>query len=63
VQVAWAASRTEATIFGVLYRRWARRLGKKRALVALGRKSLRVISSMLRDGTGYIERLPARQAA
>jgi transposase len=63
VQVAWAASHTKATVFSVTYRRWARRLGKKRALVALGRKILRGIYRMLQDGADYIERLPSPRAA
>jgi len=63
VQVAWAASHTKATIFSVTYRRWARRLGKKRALVALGHKLLRVIYRMLKDGTDYSERLVPGRAA
>jgi transposase len=63
VQVAWAASHTKATIFSATYRRWARRLGKKRALVALGHKLLRVIYRMLKDGTDYSERLVPGRAA
>jgi transposase len=63
VQVAWAASHTKATIFSATYRRWARRLGKKRALVALGHKLLRVIYRMLKDGTDYSEHLVPGRAA
>jgi transposase len=63
VQMAWAASHTKVTTFSHTYRRWARRLGKKRALVALGHKLLWVIDRMLKDGTDYRERLvPGRTA-
>src|SRR5882724_6320163 len=33
VQVAWAASHTKETIFSACYHRWAKRLGRKKALV------------------------------
>lgn len=38
VQVAWAASHTRRTILSARYRALSRRLGKKKALVALGHK-------------------------
>jgi len=38
VQVAWAASRTKDTIFSACYQRWAKRMGKKKALVAVAHK-------------------------
>jgi transposase len=57
VQVAWAASHTKATILGALYRRWAKRLGRKKALVALGHRILVIIHKLLKDGTDYVERL------
>jgi transposase len=63
VQAAWAASHTKATVFGPAYRRWARRLGRKRALVALARKLLTIIYRMLSDRTDYIERLNPGHAA
>jgi transposase len=56
VQVAWAASHTKETVFGACYRRWARRLGRKKALVALAHKVLVVIYHMLKEGTSYQER-------
>jgi transposase len=55
VQVAWAASHTQETVFGACYRRWARRLGRKKALVALAHKVLVVIYHMLKEGTRYQE--------
>jgi transposase len=56
VQVAWAASRTKETIFSACYQRWVKRLGKKKALVALAHKILVVIWHVLRTGTEYHER-------
>jgi len=63
VQVAWSASHAKETIFQATYRRWAKRLGKKKALVALGHKSLTVIYKLLKDGIEYRERWTAPQAA
>jgi transposase len=63
VQAAWAASHTKGTTLGVTYRRWARRLGKKKALVALGRKILVLIYELLKDGTDYVEHLAPGRAA
>jgi transposase len=62
VQVAWSASHTKGTILGATYRRWAKRLGKKKALVALGHKILVVIYKLLKDRTDYRERWTAPQA-
>jgi transposase len=56
VQVAWAASHTKETIFSACYRRWAKRLGRKKALVAVAHKVLVVIWHLLKEGTGYRER-------
>jgi transposase len=61
-QVAWSASHTKATVFRLSYQCWSRRLGKKRALVALGHKILRVVYHLLKDRTTYVERLPATPA-
>ena len=63
VQAAWAASPTQATILGATYRRWFKRRGRKRALVALGHKILVLIHTMLSDGTEYEERLGPEEAA
>ncbi len=56
VQAAWAASRTKATIFGACYQRWAKRMGKKKALVAVAHKILVVIWHLLKKGTDYREK-------
>jgi transposase len=39
VQVAWAAAHPKGTRSQALYQRWAKRLGKKKALVAVGIRS------------------------
>jgi transposase len=63
VQAAWAASHTKATAFGALYRRWVKRLGKKKSLVAVARKILVVAYHVLKDHQEYRERGTATQAA
>ncbi len=63
VQVAWAASHTKATILSATYRRWAKRMGRKRALVALGHKILVLVYKLLSRGTEYEERLEPEEAA
>jgi len=55
VQVAWAASHTKETIFSACYHRWAKRLGRKKALVAVAHKILVVIYHLLKDRTDYQE--------
>jgi transposase len=63
VEAAWAASHTNATILGATYRRWVRRMGRKRALVALGRKILVLVYKLLSDETEYEERLKSEKVA
>jgi transposase len=63
VQVAWAASHTKETTFGALYRRWAKRLGKKKALVAVGHKLLKLAHHLLKDRVDYEERWAPDRAA
>ena len=55
VQVAWAATHTKATSFRAAYARWAKRMGKKKALVALGHKILVLIHKLLSTGAVYRE--------
>ena len=62
VQVAWAASHTKKTFLAETYHRWVKRMGKKRALVALGHKILVLVHEMLKAGTTYRDR-PALGAA
>jgi transposase len=63
VQVAWSASHTKTTILAARYRSLAKRLGKKKALVALGHKILRIIDKMLSHRTDYVERFDPGLAA
>jgi transposase len=63
VQVAWAASHTKETTFGALYRRWAKRLGKKKALIAVGRKILELVHHLLSRGVDYQEQYRPNTAA
>jgi len=63
VQVAWAAIRTKETHLQAVYRRWVKRLGTKKALVAVAHKILTVIYTLLKDQTDYQEKWTAGQAA
>ena len=56
VQAAWAASHTKETIFSACYHSWAKRLGRKKALVAVAHKMLVVIYCLLKNHTDYRER-------
>jgi transposase len=56
VQVSWAASRAKGTIFQACYQRWVKRLGRKKALVAVAHKILVVIWHLLKKGTDDRER-------
>jgi len=55
VQVAWSAGHTKATALGARYRRWAKRLGAKRAVVATAHKVLVLVYRLLTDETTYVE--------
>lgn len=63
VQVAWAATHTKATGFRMMYSRWAKRMGKKKALLALGHKILVLIHRLLTTGEDYREPLIPPQTA
>lgn len=63
VQVAWAAAHTKETIFGASYRKWARRLGKKKALVAVARKVLELAYTLLKIQADYLEPWKPEKAA
>lgn len=62
VQSAWAASHTKETFLARAYRTWAKRMGQKKALVALGHKMLTLIYAMLKDGNDYVERVVPKAA-
>ena len=55
VQVAWAAVHSQETIFRRAYGRWTKRLGKKKALVAVGHKILTLIHVLLSGKVDYRE--------
>ena len=55
VQAAWAASHTKGTYLAAQYRRWAKRRGRKRALLAVGHTLLVIIYHVLKRGTTYAE--------
>jgi hypothetical protein len=64
VEVAWAASKTKGTYLKSKYRKLAPRIGKKRALVAIGHKILISIYHVLKKkepykemGENYLEQL------
>jgi hypothetical protein len=63
VQAAWAASHTKETILGATYRRCVKRMGRKRALVALGHKILVLVYELLSEVTDYEERLEPEEVA
>ncbi len=63
VQAAWAASHTKQTWLSLAYHRLARRIGKKRAAVAVGRKILKLVYELLTHRTVYQERATPDQAA
>jgi transposase len=63
VQAAWAAVHTKMSIFRVTYQRWAKRIGKKKALVAVGHKMLVIIWHLLKRKTAYLERLTPAKAS
>ena len=54
-QVGWAASRTKSSFLGAKYRALVPRKGKKRAIIAIARKSLVICYHMLKDGVPYHE--------
>jgi transposase len=63
VQAAWSASHTKKTQLSTTYHKLARRIGKKRAVVAVGRKILKLVYELLRRRTDYQERVTPDQAA
>jgi transposase len=63
VQAAWSASHTKKTRLSATYHKLARRIGKKRAVVAVGRKILKLVYELLKGRTDYQERLAPDQAA
>lgn len=54
-ECAWAASMTRNTRLSARYWSWVKRLGKKKALVALGHTLLRIVYHMLLHKRPYLE--------
>lgn len=54
-QVAWAISKTKHTYLGSKYRALVPRRGKKRAIIAIGRKALVISYHMLKDNIPFHE--------
>jgi transposase len=54
-ECAWAASRTRKTRLSARYWNWVKRLGKKKALVALAHTLIRMIYHILLNKTPYVE--------
>src|SRR5512137_468523 len=54
-EVAWAASRTKGSAYNVIYHNLAKRIGKKKALVAVAHRMLIDIYCVLKTGEPYQE--------
>ncbi len=55
MEVAWAVSHTQGNYLAAQYRRQARRLGAKKAALAIAHRVLRIIYYLLREGTTYTD--------
>jgi transposase len=55
VQAGWAAARKRGSAFERKFHRWMKRLGERKANVAIARSLLETIYVMLRDGVAYQE--------
>lgn len=55
VQAAWAASHQKGTYLAAQYKRLVKRMGKKKALVAVGHSILVIASHVLQNRTPYQE--------
>lgn len=58
-QVGQVASRLKGTVFESAFHRWVKRMGKKKAVVAVGRKILIVAYKLQKEGVDYEERTPS----
>ena len=56
VEAAWVASRVKGTVLAAKYQRLVKRMGKKKALVALGHMILRIAYHLLKRRLPYQER-------
>jgi transposase len=55
VQAAWAASHQKGTYLAAQYKRWVKRMGKKKALIAVGHRILVMAYHVLQTRTPYQE--------
>ena len=55
VQAAWGAVRKNGSVFQRKFHRWAKKLGRKKAIIAVSRSLMRVIYTILRGGKPYRE--------
>jgi transposase len=55
VQAAWAASHTKGTYLAAQYQRLVKRMGKKKALIAVGHSILVIAYQVLKNKVGYQE--------
>jgi hypothetical protein len=55
IQAAWAATRSKETYLAAQYQRLVKRLGKKKALVAVGHSILTIVYHVLKKKTSYRE--------
>lgn len=55
IEAAWAASRTKNTYLSAQYRRFVKRMGKKKALVAVGHSILVIAYHVLNNKRTYQE--------
>jgi transposase len=63
VEASWGAARTGQTRFEAQFQRWSRRMGKKKAVIAVCHSVLRTVYAMLRDQQRYREPDPVVAAA
>jgi hypothetical protein len=54
-ECAWAASKTKNTRLSIGYKRWVKRMGPKKAIVALASLMLRICYQLLSKKQMYIE--------
>jgi hypothetical protein len=55
VQAGWAAARKKGSLFQRRFHRWMRRLGERKANIAVARSVLETVYALLRDGLPYQE--------
>ncbi len=55
VEASWGAVHTRGSVFERKYRKWAIKLGKKRATIAISRALLRTMWAILKEGRPYRE--------